>query len=55
MGLAHERFTVSTYSRREIAFGYQGCVGLEYNPPTSSEAGFAWLPGDGPQCYAGGE
>ena len=46
MGLAHERFTSSTYSRREIALGYQGCVGLEYNPTTSSEAGFAWLPGD---------
>ena len=26
--------------------GYQGYVGLEYNPTTSSEASFAWLPGD---------
>lgn len=24
--------------------GYQGYVGLEYNPSTSSEASFAWLP-----------
>ncbi len=24
--------------------GYQGYVGLEYNPTTSSEASFAWLP-----------
>jgi hypothetical protein len=46
MGLAHERFTISTYSRREIALGYQGCVGLEYKPTTSCEASFAWLPGD---------
>jgi hypothetical protein len=28
------------------ALGYQGYVGLEYNPTTSSEASFAWLPGD---------
>ena len=46
MGLAHERSTISIYSRREIALGYQGCVGLENNPTTSSEASFAWLPGD---------
>jgi len=26
------------------ALGYQGYVGLEYNPTTSSEASFAWLP-----------
>jgi hydroxypyruvate isomerase len=26
------------------ALGYQGYVGLEYNPATSSEASFAWLP-----------
>ena len=26
--------------------GYQGYVGLEYNPTTSSEASLAWLPGD---------
>jgi hypothetical protein len=46
MGLAHERSTNSTYSRREIALVYQGCVCLEYNPTTSSEANFAWLPGN---------
>ena len=46
MGLAHERSTISIYSRREIALVYQGGVGLEYNPTTSSEASFAWLPGD---------
>ena len=46
MSLAHDRFTISTYSRREIAPGYQGCVGLEYEPTTSSESSFAWLPGD---------
>jgi hydroxypyruvate isomerase len=28
------------------ALGYQGYVGLEYNPTTSSEASLAWLPGD---------
>jgi hydroxypyruvate isomerase len=28
------------------ALGYQGYVGLEYNPSTSSEASFAWLPSD---------
>jgi hydroxypyruvate isomerase len=28
------------------ALGYQGYVGLEYNPTTSSEASFAGLPGD---------
>jgi hypothetical protein len=55
MGLAHERFTSSTYSRREIALGFQGCVDLEYNPTTGSEVSFAWLPGDEPQRYAGGE
>jgi hydroxypyruvate isomerase len=26
--------------------GYEGYVGLEYNPTTSSEASFAWLPDD---------
>jgi hydroxypyruvate isomerase len=26
------------------ALGYQGYVGLEYNPTTTSEASFAWLP-----------
>ena len=26
--------------------GYQGYVGLEYNPTTSSEASLAWLPED---------
>ncbi len=26
--------------------GYQGYVGLEYNPTSSSEASFAWLPAD---------
>jgi hydroxypyruvate isomerase len=26
------------------ALGYQGYVGLEYNPSTSSEASFSWLP-----------
>lgn len=26
------------------ALGYQGYIGLEYNPATSSEASFAWLP-----------
>jgi hydroxypyruvate isomerase len=26
--------------------GYQGYVGLEYNPTASSEGSFAWLPGD---------
>jgi hydroxypyruvate isomerase len=26
------------------ALGYQGYVGLEYNPATSSEASFSWLP-----------
>jgi len=28
------------------AAGHQGYVGLEYNPTTSSETSFAWLPGD---------
>ena len=37
------------------ALGYQGYVGLEYNPTTSSEASFAWLPGREPQRYAGDE
>jgi len=46
MGLAHERSTNSTYSRREIALVYEGCVCLENNPTTSSEANFAWLPGN---------
>ena len=27
-------------------FGYQGYIGLEYNPSGSSEESFAWLPGD---------
>jgi hydroxypyruvate isomerase len=26
------------------ALGYQGYAGLEYNPATSSEVSFAWLP-----------
>jgi hydroxypyruvate isomerase len=26
--------------------GYQGYVGLEYNPTTNSEASLAWLPED---------
>ena len=26
--------------------GYQGYVGLEYNPTASSEESFAWLPAD---------
>jgi hydroxypyruvate isomerase len=26
--------------------GYQGYIGLEYNPTSSSEASFAWLPAD---------
>ena len=26
--------------------GYQGYIGLEYNPTRSSEESFAWLPGD---------
>ena len=28
------------------SLGYQGYVGLEYNPTRSSEESFAWLPGD---------
>ena len=51
MSLAQERFTVSTYSRHEIALDYQDCVGLEYNPTTSSEASFAWLPGTAAVCW----
>jgi len=28
------------------SLGYQGYIGLEYNPGSSSEESFAWLPGD---------
>jgi hydroxypyruvate isomerase len=28
------------------SLGYQGYIGLEYNPSRSSEESFAWLPGD---------
>jgi len=28
------------------SLGYQGYIGLEYNPTRSSEESFAWLPGD---------
>ena len=28
------------------SLGYQGYIGLEYNPTANSEASFAWLPAD---------
>lgn len=37
------------------ALGYQGYVGLEYNPTASSEESFAWLPGDRREEIAAGD